>query len=228
VNEFVEECRSEWRRLGVPDPVADEMAAELAADLEEAEREGASAEQVLGTGALDPRGFAGAWAAERGVIERPTANARARPRRLRLAAALAVFALIAISGAVLVILATPSAPGRLAVAAPAEPPMLARGPVWVRPARLPAPGPARIVVSPDGRQIVTVTDDVPPFVTLRRGPIATVDINDSGVDTRTVGSVLLTVGLAGFVPLTMFWLWFGTGRRSRRFAGIDDRPIAPA
>ena len=37
MNEFVEECRREWNRLGVPDPVANEMAAELEADLEEAE-----------------------------------------------------------------------------------------------------------------------------------------------------------------------------------------------
>ena len=48
MNEFVEECRREWRRLGVPDPVANEMAADLAADLEEAEAEGCSAEEVLG------------------------------------------------------------------------------------------------------------------------------------------------------------------------------------
>jgi len=40
VNEFVEECRREWRRLGVPDPIANEMAADLTADIEEAEAEG--------------------------------------------------------------------------------------------------------------------------------------------------------------------------------------------
>jgi hypothetical protein len=36
VSEFVDECRREWRRLGVPDPIANEMAADLTADLEEA------------------------------------------------------------------------------------------------------------------------------------------------------------------------------------------------
>jgi hypothetical protein len=36
VTEFVDECRSEWKRLGVPDAVANEMAADLAADLQEA------------------------------------------------------------------------------------------------------------------------------------------------------------------------------------------------
>lgn len=54
MNEFVEECRREWKRLRVPDAVAAEMAADLAADLEEAEAEGASAEEVLGGSAFDP------------------------------------------------------------------------------------------------------------------------------------------------------------------------------
>jgi hypothetical protein len=49
VNDFVEECRREWRRLRVPDRVANEMAADLKADLDEAEAEGASPEAVLGS-----------------------------------------------------------------------------------------------------------------------------------------------------------------------------------
>ena len=65
--EFVEECRREWRRLGVPDPIANEMAADLTADIEEAEAEGGSAEDVLGTSLFDPRRFAAAWAGARGV-----------------------------------------------------------------------------------------------------------------------------------------------------------------
>ncbi len=67
MNEFVDECRREWRRLGVPDPVANEMAADLTADLEEAEAEGGSPEDVLGNSAFDPRRFAASWAAARGV-----------------------------------------------------------------------------------------------------------------------------------------------------------------
>jgi hypothetical protein len=67
VSEFIEECRREWRRLGVPDPIANEMAADLAADIEEAESEGGSAEDVHGTSAFDPRRFAGSWAMARGV-----------------------------------------------------------------------------------------------------------------------------------------------------------------
>lgn len=71
MSEFVEECRLEWRRLGVPDPVANEMAADLAADLEEAQAEGGSPEDVLGNSAFDPRRFAAAWATARGVTGRP-------------------------------------------------------------------------------------------------------------------------------------------------------------
>jgi hypothetical protein len=74
---FVSECRQEWTRLSVRDGVANEMAAELAADLEEAAAEGAGAEEVLGQAAFDPRAFAAAWATERGVT-RPH-HTRARP-----------------------------------------------------------------------------------------------------------------------------------------------------
>ena len=69
--EFVEECRQEWKRLGVPDPIANEMAADLTADIEEAEAEGGSAEDVLGTSLFDPRRFAAAWAGARGVTAPP-------------------------------------------------------------------------------------------------------------------------------------------------------------
>ncbi|MGA2519506.1 MAG: hypothetical protein ABSG81_01660 [Acidimicrobiales bacterium] len=67
MNEYVEECRREWRFLGVPDPVANEMAADLMADLDEARSEGATAEDVLGNSAFDPRSFAASWAVARGV-----------------------------------------------------------------------------------------------------------------------------------------------------------------
>ncbi|MDX6572090.1 MAG: hypothetical protein QOC86_1246, partial [Gaiellales bacterium] len=76
MSNFVEECRREWKRLRVPGTLADEMADDLAADLEEAEADGASAEDVLGSGASDPRAFAAAWANERGIVR------RRRPARL--------------------------------------------------------------------------------------------------------------------------------------------------
>ena len=74
MSEFVKECRREWRRLGVPDPVANEMAADLSADLEEAEAEGGSPEDVLGNSAFDPRRFAASWAVARGVTNQPTVD----------------------------------------------------------------------------------------------------------------------------------------------------------
>jgi hypothetical protein len=224
VNDFVEECRREWKRLGVPDPVANEMAADLAADLEEAEAEGASAEEVLGSGAFDPRSFAGAWAAERGVIQRPLPSGNGLPRRSRMLAAFVAFALIAIIGAVLVIRPSHSAPGKLSLASPVRPPLHAV-PQPVRLRVIPSPRLADWLVTVTADEVIA-TADGERIVAADR--IVAVDINDSGVDTRTVGSVLLIVGLAGVVPLTMFWLWLGPGPRSRRRTYIDDRPSGPA
>ena len=90
MSEFVEECRREWQRLGVPDPVANEMAADLTADLEEAEAEGGSPEDVLGNSAFDPRRFAAAWAVARGVTG-PTDPDRSPRWRPVVAIALTVF-----------------------------------------------------------------------------------------------------------------------------------------
>jgi hypothetical protein len=99
VNDFVEECRREWRRLRVPDPVANEMAADLKADLDEAQAEGASAGAVLGSGAFDPRSFAASWAAERGVVgPPPPPRVNRLPRRSQLLAGIAVSALVALIG----------------------------------------------------------------------------------------------------------------------------------
>jgi hypothetical protein len=69
--DFIEQCRREWKRLGVPDPIANEMAIDLTADIEEAEAEGGSAEDVLGNSLFDPRRFAAAWASARGVTAPP-------------------------------------------------------------------------------------------------------------------------------------------------------------
>jgi hypothetical protein len=96
MNDFVEQCRSEWRRLGVPDRLATEMAADLASDLADAEAEGVSAEEFLGSSARDPSSFAAAWAAERGIIPEPPSRGNARRRPLVLLAftvlaAIAVF-----------------------------------------------------------------------------------------------------------------------------------------
>lgn len=221
MNEFVEECRREWKRLGVPDPVANEMAVDLAADLEEAEADGVSAEEVLGSGAFDPRSFATAWAAERGVIQRTSPNGHGVPRRSLMVAAIGVFALIAVSGGVLAIVASPSGPTRLELAAPVGP-EVPTGPAVFR---LPAPPPGVLSVAVDGESLpagLVYTLPLPPATR-----IVAVDSNDSGVDTRAVGWVLLAVGLAGVVPLTMLSLWVGPDRWPRRRT-TDDRPSGPA
>jgi hypothetical protein len=85
------------------------MAADLAADLEEAEAEGISAEEVLGSDAFDPRSFAASWATERGLSRRSPARERFQ-RRSFILAAIAVLVAIAVSGAALAILASPSGP----------------------------------------------------------------------------------------------------------------------
>jgi hypothetical protein len=78
VNDFIDRCRREWKRLGVPDRLADEMATDLAADLREAEGEGISLEEYLGSGAADPRSFASSWATERGIVAEPPDERRDR------------------------------------------------------------------------------------------------------------------------------------------------------
>jgi hypothetical protein len=86
MSDFVEECRREWKRLRVPPTTADEMAADLAADLEDAEADGAAPEELLGDGVEDPRAFAHAWAKERGLI-RPARFAWLPGRRVLLVGA---------------------------------------------------------------------------------------------------------------------------------------------
>jgi hypothetical protein len=95
MSDFVEQCRREWKRLGVSDQLAEEMATDLASDLEEAEAEGVSAEELLGSSAFDPRSFAASWAAERGIIPvPPSRGARRRSRVLVAFTALAAIMLI--------------------------------------------------------------------------------------------------------------------------------------
>jgi hypothetical protein len=106
MSDFVEQCRQEWKRLGVPDPLAEEMAADLGSDLSEAEAEGVSAEELLGTSAFDPRAFAASWAAERGIIPAPPTR-RTRRRPLVLAAFTALAALAVIVAALLLLSGQP-------------------------------------------------------------------------------------------------------------------------
>ena len=115
MTDFVDECRQEWKRLGVPDAVANEMATDLAADLQEAEADGVAAEEVLGSAVFDPRSFAASWATERGVVPQTAPPVAApvlveeRPARMHMVAVIAALAVVAFVGAALVIRASRSA-----------------------------------------------------------------------------------------------------------------------
>jgi hypothetical protein len=104
MSDFVEQCRAEWRRLGVADPLAEEMATDLATDLKEAEADGVSAEELLGRSVFDPRAFAASWASERGIIPAPPTRTTSRRRPIVLMA-FTVIAAIAVIIAALALLA---------------------------------------------------------------------------------------------------------------------------
>jgi hypothetical protein len=80
------------------------MAADLEADLDEAEAEGGSPEDVLGNSAFDPRRFAAAWAVARGVTGTLAPDGRSR-WRTPVAIALTVFLGVLTVGAGLLLLA---------------------------------------------------------------------------------------------------------------------------
>lgn len=193
MSEFVGECRREWKRLGVPDAIAGEMAADLAADLAEAEADGVSAEQVLGSGAFDPRAFAASWASERGVVAPPepatqpsTVTTRTQPSprpvdRLRLRLPDAVF-LAAI--AVVVVAALALVSRRTAVGE-------------VDPVKFDPQGPpgGAFPVFVDGHHSLAVP----------------------------VGVLLLLVAIAGLVAWLRYRSpWGGRGRASGRGSRLDD------
>jgi hypothetical protein len=92
VSAFVQECRREWKRLGVPDLLADEMATDLEADLVDAQADGVSAAEILGES--DPRRFAAAWASERGLVAEPPPRKSRKRFWILLAVGLAVLVLV--------------------------------------------------------------------------------------------------------------------------------------
>jgi hypothetical protein len=87
----------------VPDSIANEMAADLTADIDEAEAEGASIEDVLGSNAFDARSFAASWAGERGVAGPAEPTSGGTTSRWPALAALAALA-VALIGAVFAVL----------------------------------------------------------------------------------------------------------------------------
>jgi hypothetical protein len=214
VSDFVEQCKEEWKRLRVPDPVANEMAADLAADLKEAEADGASPEDVLGSSLFDPQSFAASWAAERGVIPPQTAQHETassehgvnpsptqygrRPSRPRMLAALAAFAVLALIGAAFTVHGSVSRAAVVRVAAPAGA------------ARIKLlPGPRSIWITPKGRVEVVPQAGIGPV------PAFGVFGDTSNPDLHGLGPILLILGLLGLLLTTLYWL-FGGGPGQRR------------
>lgn len=191
MSEFVEECRREWRRLRVPDQVAEDMAAELAADLEDAAAEGVSPETLLGRAASDPRSFATSWAVERGVIE-----PRATKRGSKAPLALGVVAVLAATAAIAAGVALLASPGRPSVALPA-PSKLAglRQPIWL-------PAPTNAAGSPRPRLRI--------FHWYASGSAGNQD---------TTGWILLSAGVVAVALSSLYW--WKVGRRYRQDSSLQ-------
>jgi hypothetical protein len=186
VNDFLEQCRREWKRLRVPDSLANEMAAELAADLKEAEAEGVSAEDLLGNAVADPRSFAASWADERGVIPHSRSTARLSTRSLMLGAIVSLTVTTAI-GAALVLFASPDASApRVAIGVL---PIPVDAPIRLT---MPAPPP---------------TSAAAPATIRVGGDVTLAQTSGSGVEIHTVGSILLIAGIVGLIAtvLVLFW-----------------------
>jgi hypothetical protein len=204
VNDFVEQCRREWKRLGVRGAVADEMAAELTAGLEE----GASPEEVLGSDAADPTSFAAAWARERGVARR-----RRNPRVIVPVVA-ATLALATLAGAVLML--TSSSPGKAYLG--------------VLPGPVDAPrgfrvAPVHVTTKADTQRPTNCFDGVDysptpclPVLTTFEGP-SEFAIANSGVDWPRIGLGLTLLGGISLILLASAWLW--TRVRRPHYAAIS-------
>jgi hypothetical protein len=178
VNTFVEECRREWQRLGVPDPVANEMAADLTADLEEAEAEGGSAEDVLGNGVFDPRRFAASWASARGVTAPATPDLPSRRWPVLAMVLTALMGIVAIGSGVVLLGANRNGSVAFAVRR-----------------FVAAPGPLRFFAPGPNRQVMPGP--------VRFGPVGPVLIG--GVDLHPLALIMLIIGVVGLALAALCW-----------------------
>lgn len=187
MTQFVDECRREWKRLNVPDAVANEMAAELESDLHDAEADGLSPEEVLGDGVFDARSFAAAWAAERGVIPSPPAPAP-RGHRTFVAAVTGALAIVALFAGIALLTARHTT--QITIASPFRlPPAIAGH-------RLPPRAGStlpRFFLTPVHGKFVFPSKPIP-------GGIAR-----SGLDLQPLGWPLLALGLAGIAASILIW-----------------------
>jgi len=113
---YVEECRQEWKRLGVPELLAEEMATELESDLAEAQADGVSATEILGES--DPRRFAATWASERGLVAEPPPQPRRRRRWIWIVVGLVALFLVAVIVAIIGLFAAASVSVQTSVSSP--------------------------------------------------------------------------------------------------------------
>ncbi len=206
---FVKRCRREWRRLRVPDAVANEMATELETDLEEARAEGASAEEVLGSGVFDPRAFAESWADERGVIPPPASRSRLSWRSPMLAAIIALTAIAAVGAGM--VLASRVAPRSVTIAA--GPPF-----AYFRPDLRDCPPLAPPYPPPPNVRACVVQGEVIRGQTIMRGPsLALREMFAAKPRSRLypVGWILLIVGAGGIILVLLAARIAGTRSRHR-------------
>ena len=192
-DEFVEQCRREWKRLGVRRAVADDMAAELAADLEE----GASPGDVLGSDAGDARAFAAAWAKERGVIPARGRNARVIVPLLAVALALTTLAGV-------VLMSTSSSPSHEAGRFVRIAPLIAK------------PTPQRVWVGPPLHAISMTMPPVTEPGLLRPAKVLVEPNTHTRSDWTNVGLALALAGGIGLIALVATRLW---GLRHLAFNG---------
>jgi hypothetical protein len=233
MSQFVDECRREWKRLGVPDAIANEMAADLAADLDEAEAEGVPPEDVLGNGVFDARAFAAAWAGERGVIPSPPARERFPRGSRRLSIAVALAGLIAI-GAGLVVLRSSGESRPVAVvamqtsvAAPREvvPPGLPFKARVVRKhghfVRVPLRRQRVVRVPAYGPPFTVRGAEVGPAYAFPGPPPFKLPVIDRASDDklRVLGWILVILGVGGLVLAAVLW---------PRRRGADPAPPSPS
>jgi hypothetical protein len=170
------------------------MAADLSADLDEAEAEGGTPEDVLGNSAFDPRRFAAAWAVARGVTGPPAPEARPSWRSPVAVVAVALLgALVVAAGFVLLV-----GRGSSSIAV-----------VTHRIAA--APGSIRFL--PTGPRRMAVPGPLGPFV----------GTQVAGVTVHPLAFLLLAVGVMGLVVLGLLALWYWSPwpgpRRFRRHGG---------
>ena len=135
-------------------------------------------------------------------------------------AAIAAFTLIAIVGAVIAIFASPPGPARLALATRFFLPNTALAPRFA----LPNGPPAWRFVLPNVNGPLTPGVRLPRLRIVQPPPVASalvfaVPENGSGRDLnlRTIGLVLLLVGIAGLIVSMLYWSpWASTSHWSRR------------